>query len=98
MLVIQFIKFADRGWKKVDPWPFYKAPNGPFGRLIGFLHSIPSAVYLIHDWLHIEKGVSNIMILTIMLSVPVILGLAMICLMDYIESHSLRMVGRPHVD
>ncbi|CAD7702255.1 unnamed protein product [Ostreobium quekettii] len=102
----EFYEFATNGWKRKEPWPFYRAPNSPVGRSLGvvkrWFSSVPSRLKKGYQLLHSDMGLSELWILVIALSVPVAIGLSCICVLDYINTrHSLipdADVARPHVD
>lgn len=100
--VDQFYEFAVDGWRSRDPWPFYKAPNSPVGRVLGTLKSVPSRLRTTYEWLHSDMGLSKLSILAITLSIPVSIGLSCICMLDFFNTRcavppSVDAV-RPHAD
>ncbi|GMH41926.1 hypothetical protein BSKO_09845 [Bryopsis sp. KO-2023] len=95
--VDDFVSFATHGWEKVEPLPFYKAPNSPVGRILGKFQALPDQMRHYYKWLHSEKGMSDLSILTLLLSIPVVFGLGLICLLDIYNSRH-RDMPRPHAD
>lgn len=92
------MEFATNGWKKKDPWPFYRAPNSPVGHAISIITTFPTQIYNVYHFLHFTKGYSELSILAMFLSIPVSVGLAFICTLDYFHNRHYHPARHQHQD
>lgn len=93
-----FQAFVMEGYKKEKAWPIHKAPNSLIGRVIGKVHSVPAITKRLYRVLRDEKGLSDTAIVLGFLSVPVVTGAILICLVDAVYVRRARDDMHDHED
>ncbi|CAK0786221.1 hypothetical protein CVIRNUC_009434 [Coccomyxa viridis] len=90
--VEQMVEFARRGYKDVEPLPFYVNPVSTFGRAAAAMLLLPARVHALFLYLHEEKHYGTLPLLAGGLAVPLLAGLLLICAMDTFAQSRLRAI------
>jgi hypothetical protein len=92
----QLVHFALDGWTQTEAVPFYLAPNSRFGRALAVILGLPGKVGRLYQYMHTTLHFSELFIVLIFLTFPILLGVASICLLDHWHTRSTRNAARQH--
>mmetsp|Transcript_15140 Transcript_15140/g.20895 ORF Transcript_15140/g.20895 Transcript_15140/m.20895 type:complete len:229 (+) Transcript_15140:130-816(+) len=93
-------EFAVKDYKFAKPLPFYKAPNSVVGRAFGLVTSFPLTLEKAYHTLHEKQGFSHLSIISCLLLVPVVIGVAFVVFLDISTSRAqpINQENRPHAE
>lgn len=92
----KLLLFAREGWKSVEPRTGCQSPVSRCGRLFGELGNLPVKGWSYYLRLK-DYGYSDLALISALLSIPLVLGLSMLCVGDFLIQKRGR-VERPHLD
>lgn len=99
--VEKLAEFARKGWKSVEPKKGCRSPTSRCGRALGSVSKLPAQAKANYLRLR-DHGTPDLILVAVILSVPVIIGVACICMLDTMVSRSSRrhaqQTWRPHID
>lgn len=88
--------FALTGWRSTQPRRGCSSPVSTCGRAIGAVKKLGPGTRAGYIWLHKEHGLSHVTICAMFLSLPLSLGLVLICVLDSYNTRFAR--GNLHQD
>jgi len=99
--VEKLAEFAREGWKSVEPKRGCRSPTSMCGRVLGHVSKVPAQAKAKYLNLR-DNGTPDLVLLAVILSVPVMIGVSIICFLDAMVTRGSRrqaqQTWRPHVD
>ncbi|KAL3143256.1 hypothetical protein ABBQ38_002105 [Trebouxia sp. C0009 RCD-2024] len=74
--------FALAGWRAEPALPLWQSPTSAVGRAWGQIQGVPARAQRFYRYLHKDMHYSQMTLLVGLLAVPLMIGLAVICMMD----------------